>query len=287
MSALGEFLKKQPKYIPQNAIAIITAYPHLDTSDSEDDLAGGVITNDVLKFLIEDPEHHFSVDPHLGVAEFTYSERAERQISKFLRYWSMFNDKVKVGVMFIEPAACGLRVADAWHMEDLSPASKSFRNNLPVTSKQYESPGDYTIGITYSTSEIKIGTETRKQAQVLLDEYNAAHTPASLDAAGLNWDPKPTEEDRVATIERHAHTASIPAIPITPMTAEETRTLMEGTEIDMERDLKLADLEVAVQSVIRQASDLGLVLTIWQKPSEPLAMGNYDTVYDLRGKRNS
>jgi len=46
-----------------------------------------------------------------------------------------------------------------------------------------------------------------------------------------------------------------------------------------------APLAAAVDDLLRQVALAGQVLTVEQRPLQPLAMGHYETVYSLRGKR--
>lgn len=46
----------------------------------------------------------------------------------------------------------------------------------------------------------------------------------------------------------------------------------------------LADIREAAEQLVILADTLGVVVTIAQKPLQPLAMGNYESVVDVRAK---
>lgn len=48
----------------------------------------------------------------------------------------------------------------------------------------------------------------------------------------------------------------------------------------------LEDIDTAAKMLISMANDVGVVLTIEQKPLEPLSMGLYQTVASVRPARN-
>ncbi len=72
---------------------------------------------------------------------------------------------------------------------------------------------------------------------------------------------------------------------------------MKSVDTELKKlDISLNELQLArmetrdgikdmVETLVKSASELGLVLTVTQQPRKPLAMGNYETVVEVRPAR--
>jgi hypothetical protein len=63
--------------------------------------------------------------------------------------------------------------------------------------------------------------------------------------------------------------------------------LKAGASIPAEPELSQLSIEQAAFALIERADKEGYVLTVHQQPKQPLAMGNFETVVELRPRRGA
>lgn len=185
------------------------------------------------------------------------------------------------------PIAVGLSAADARRMVACWNACEGFDTDLLVN---IDTMGD-TLAQRFHGLRAEFGVQQQKLADTIVerDQLRAANDDL------LSTGEKVLDRAECITAELAAARALLCEVlkaddddhysegSIIGHLTERIRSLLKGEPVA--DNITRAEVVDAAATAVGLALGAGMVLTVWQKPCLPLAMGNYDTVVEVRPAR--